>query len=199
MIGSGQPTLRRVASSSTTIRIVPMIQSIGQGLPTRNAGRGRPRARRGWRRRPRWRSSQSTRPMPPAARSQARGGDALSCRASSREDEEDQAEHEGDVDAAMGGLPQQAEAGRVVVEAGQRRTAAPATIHAGRRQQRPEPHLGIELLLELRIVDDRAGIGGRLMRTRRARVTRKAPPGRVAAEAARIRACDQPSDRPASL
>ena len=36
MIGSGQPTLRRVASSITTIMIVPMIQSIGSGLPTRN-------------------------------------------------------------------------------------------------------------------------------------------------------------------
>ena len=36
MIGSGQPTLRRVASSSTAIMIEPMIQSIGSGLPTRN-------------------------------------------------------------------------------------------------------------------------------------------------------------------
>jgi hypothetical protein len=37
MTGSGQPTERRVASSRTTIRIVPMTTSVVDGLPTRNA------------------------------------------------------------------------------------------------------------------------------------------------------------------
>ena len=37
MTGSGQPMDRRTASSSTTIRIVPMAMSVVVGLPTRNA------------------------------------------------------------------------------------------------------------------------------------------------------------------
>ena len=37
MTGSGQPTERRVASSSTTMRIVPMTTSVVEGLPTRKA------------------------------------------------------------------------------------------------------------------------------------------------------------------
>ena len=36
MTGSGQPMLRRVASSSATISTVPITTSSGSGLPTRN-------------------------------------------------------------------------------------------------------------------------------------------------------------------
>ena len=37
IIGSGQPMARRVASSTTMIRTVPITTSIGSGLPTRKA------------------------------------------------------------------------------------------------------------------------------------------------------------------
>ena len=36
MTGSGQPMLRRVASSNATISTVPITTSSGSGLPTRN-------------------------------------------------------------------------------------------------------------------------------------------------------------------
>ena len=68
--------------------------------------------------------------------------------AARREDEEDQAQHEGDVNAAVGGLGQQAEAGGVVVEAGEREQET-GDDPPGRRQQRAELHLRIELGLEL--------------------------------------------------
>ena len=64
------------------------------------------------------------------------------------EDQEDQAEHEGEMDAAVGGLGQQAEARGVVVEAREReqqRRHDPARS----RQQRAKAHLRIELRLEL--------------------------------------------------
>ena len=49
-------------------------------------------------------------------------------RLAQRKDQEDQAQHEGQVHAAVRGLAQQAEAGRVVVEAATARSAAPSTI-----------------------------------------------------------------------
>ena len=58
MIERAGPTLRRVASSTTTIISVPMIQSSGSGLPTRNCkswntqGTYRLRARAGDRQQP---------------------------------------------------------------------------------------------------------------------------------------------------
>ena len=64
MIGSAGPTLRRVASSSTTIMMVPITQSSVSGLPTRNC--------RSWNTQGTYRlastaqpaSTQSCRPMP---------------------------------------------------------------------------------------------------------------------------------------
>ena len=64
-----------------------------------------------------------------------------------REDEEDEPEHERQVNAAMRRLAQQAETGRVVVEQRQRDEQR-RRRSARRRRQRPEPHLGVELLLE---------------------------------------------------
>ena len=77
MIGSGQPTLRRVASISSTIMIVPITQSSVSGLPTRNW--------RSWKTQGTYRlettaaiaNSQSCRPMPRGRNSPARGGLAL--------------------------------------------------------------------------------------------------------------------------
>ncbi len=65
-----------------------------------------------------------------------------------REDEEDEAQHERDMNAAVGRLGQKAKTGRVVVKAGEREEQSPDQPSGG-RQQRAKPHLGIELLLEL--------------------------------------------------
>ena len=65
-----------------------------------------------------------------------------------REDEEDQPEHEGEVDAAVHGLLQEAEAGRVVVE-DRERDQQRADELSGERRERAEADLGIELLFEL--------------------------------------------------
>ena len=68
--------------------------------------------------------------------------------AARRKDEKDQRQHEGDMDAAMGRLGQQAEPRGVVVKAGQheqKHRHQPGDA----RQQRPELHLRIEFGLEL--------------------------------------------------
>jgi hypothetical protein len=68
--------------------------------------------------------------------------------AARREDEEDKAQHEGDVNAAMDRLRKKAEACRVVMEAGQREQES-SHQPGGPRQQRAELHFRIELGLEL--------------------------------------------------
>jgi hypothetical protein len=62
--------------------------------------------------------------------------------------QEDEAEYEREVDAAMRRLAQEAEAGGVVVEARQHDEQR-ADDEGRRRHERPEPHLGIVFLLEL--------------------------------------------------
>jgi hypothetical protein len=59
----------------------------------------------------------------------------------------------------MGGFAQQSESGRVVVK---ERESQQKACHqpCGPRRQRPEAHLGIELLLEAAVLDDYVGIGG---------------------------------------
>jgi hypothetical protein len=64
-----------------------------------------------------------------------------------REDKEDEAQHAGDVNAAMRGLRQQAEACGVIVEAGQAKQES-RNDRRRCRQQRTKPHLGVELGLE---------------------------------------------------
>src|SRR3546814_890052 len=65
-----------------------------------------------------------------------------------RKDEENQSEHEGEMDAAVNGLLQEAEAGGVVVEERQHEEAA-ADDPADGWPQRPEADFQVELLLEL--------------------------------------------------
>ena len=131
MIGSGQPTERRVASSSTRISTLPSTTSMVVGLPTRKARSSSgisgtcatattaPTA-----------SAQSSSGMP-SGRSRLARRRLVVAALREREDEEDQAEHEGQVDAAMHRLLQEPEAGRVVVEERERRRAA--RRRAGRR------------------------------------------------------------------
>ena len=64
-----------------------------------------------------------------------------------REHQEDQAEHESQVHAAVRGFAQQPEAGRVVMEE-RERDQQHLHDHRGRRHGRSKTHLGIELLLE---------------------------------------------------
>jgi hypothetical protein len=101
-----------------------------------------------------------------------------------REDQEDQAEHEGHVDAAVGALAQEPEAGGVVVEQRQREEQ-PRHDPPGRRRQRAEAHLRIELLLEALRVGERVefGEGGGAGPSRGfrkvGRLTLRSPAGRV--------------------
>ena len=131
MTGSGQPTARRVASSSSDDqhRADATTSAAGDCRPGRRARR-RSTARRGSRRRDRERRA-------PSRRGRCRPARTRSTRSSSSwpalrggEDEEDQPEHEGEMDAAMGRLAQQPEAGRVVVEHRQREEQAATTIRA---------------------------------------------------------------------
>ena len=64
------------------------------------------------------------------------------------------------MDAPMGGLAREPEPGRVVVEHRQREEQA-GDEPGGARPERPEPHLGIELLLEAAGLRDRGEIGMR--------------------------------------
>ena len=136
MIGSGQPTLRRVASSSTTIMIVPMIQSSRIGIADAELrDRGRPTARRGWRRRPR--SQQSPVDELDAERAQEdwTGGTPVAVLRPG-ENEKDQPEHEGEMDAAMESSPAAGRSRPCSSGSTTARTAAPPTIH------RPRLHSG---------------------------------------------------------
>src|SRR5919107_461486 len=91
-------------------------------------------------------------------RASRRWGDPLLITLESREDEEDQAEHEGHVDAAMGSFAQQTESCRVVMEERERQQQA-RDEPGGPRRQRAEAHLGIEFFLETAVLDDHIGFG----------------------------------------
>ena len=138
MTGSGQPIERRVASSSSTIRIdahAPRRSAADCRRGTRD--RRRSTGCRAPTPRSRAPSAQSTSGMPPGAQPRVRPRVLVASRLRERKDQEDEAEHERQMDAAMRRLAQQAEAGRVVVEAAtarpaaRRRRASPAARAAG--------------------------------------------------------------------
>ena len=132
IIGSGQPIARRVASSSSTTSTEPIADVERQRIA--DAEREVVEDPRDVEDRHGDRDRQDPVDERHAAgRSATPTGRALlEHRLAQREDEEDEPEHEREVDAAMRRLAQQAEAGRVVVEARQddqqrrRRSASPA-------------------------------------------------------------------------
>ena len=146
MIGSGQPTLRRVASSSTTIMTVPMIQSMRLGVAdtelkvVEDVGHVEAGHDGGDRAKP-------VDDADPERRQKAGFGRRRVVFLAPGEDEKDQAKDAGDVNAAMQGLLQQPEAGRVVVKTGQAEQQD-RDDPARHGKQRPESHLRIEFGLE---------------------------------------------------
>ena len=147
MIGSGHPIVRRVASIATMTSTVPMATSRGRGFPIRKArsskidGTYRTEATAATA------SPQSSSGMPPGAPRDDRRRPPLPS-PGAREDQEDQRQHEGHMDAAMQRLLEEAEAGGPVMEDRQREKR-------GRHQRRhavgdrPESHLRVEALLQL--------------------------------------------------
>jgi hypothetical protein len=120
--GSGQPMLRRVASSSATMRMEPITTSMAgvadaEGQVLEDVGDVQHRRGDGQRQQP-------VEPGHAAGRVQRCWAGLLQQRVAVREDQEDQPQHEGQVHAAVRDFLQQPEARRVVVEQRQQRSAA---------------------------------------------------------------------------
>ena len=133
--GSGQPMLRRVASSRRRSAPIPSTTSSSVGLPTRNArsskiqGCTAPTATAS--------GQQPVEPgTPPGASQRTWRAAGSASSAAVREHQEDQAQHERQVHAAVRDLLQQAEASGVVVEQRQRNQQPLPTVGAHRSRGR---------------------------------------------------------------